>query len=71
MAITWAESAPVIENISPNLMQMDDPFTKSNGAFQQLEQLKPSTEAANAQSYSYGMFASGAPTDQVANTAWQ
>lgn len=35
-------------------MQMDDPFMKSNGAFEQLEQLKPNT--ALNQSYSYGMF---------------
>ena len=34
MAITWSDVAPAVENIPHNgMMEIEDPFGKSNGAF--------------------------------------
>ena len=36
MAITWADVAPAVENVPVNIMEIEDPFGKSNGAFEKL-----------------------------------
>jgi hypothetical protein len=39
MTIAWQDVAPAVENIPLNGMEIEDPFGKSNGAFQKLEQI--------------------------------
>lgn len=68
MAITWTDVAPAVENIPlSNMMEVEDPFAKSNGAFEKLEQLN----ADQQQPYSYGMFSNGGvPTEPKPPGQW-